>query len=466
MRILAITLLGLSSLLLMACDPAEKTLLQQIKNSGELRVVTRNSPTTYYEAADGFSGFEHDLVQEFASKLGVQPVFILKDNEEEILSALESGAAHMAAAGLSRSKELEKRVEFSSSYQKVNQLLVYRIGTTPPKTMKGIAGRHIEVPAHSRYARTLTALKTRYPELEWTESPDRDTEELLNVVSDGLLEFTVTDSHIYKLNRRHFPALRSAFAIQKSERLAWAFPLYTDGSLKLAARDFIKSIKRNGRLKELLDRHFGAALKSDAVNLSVFHLRIQNRLPKYQSLFQKSAERYNMDWRLLAAISYQESFWNPRSVSPTGVRGIMMLTRTTAREMDVANRLDPEQAIEGGARYINKLMDQIPLEIKEPDRIWFALAAYNVGMGHLKDAQIITQQQKGNPGKWNDVQQRLPLLSRRVYYKKTKHGYARGREPVRYVTRIRNYYEALKKVDEEEREEEQNKAINLRAPAI
>lgn len=459
-------LLGLISLLLPACSPTEQSLLQQIKDRGELIVVTRNSPTTYYEAANDFAGFEHDLAQAFARSIGVEAVFILRDNEEEILSALETGAAHMAAAGLSRSKILEKRVEFSSSYQKVKQLLVYRIGTNPPKTIKGLPGRHVEVPIHSRYARTLVALKVRYPQLEWTLDPDRDTEELLNAVSDGILEFTVTDSHIYRFNRRHFPDLRSAFDIQKAEYLAWAFPLYTDGSLIQESRKFIKAFKAKGELKRLLDQYYGAALKSSAVNLSVFHLRAQNRLPKFQSLFQKYGERHDMDWRLLAAISYQESFWNPRSVSPTGVRGIMMLTRPTAREMSVANRLDPEQAIEGGTRYIKKLIDQLPENIKEPDRTWLALAAYNVGMGHLRDAQLITQKQNGNPNKWNDVQQRLPLLSRRTYYKKTKHGYARGTEPVIYVTRIRNYYEALKKIDEEEREEEQNKAINLKSPAI
>jgi membrane-bound lytic murein transglycosylase F len=458
---------GLISLLLVACSPTEQNLLQQIKNRGELIVVTRNSPTTYYEAASGHAGFEHDLVQKFAESLDVKPKFILGDNEEDMLRALETGAAHMAAAGLSRNKALEQRVEFSSSYQKVKQLLVYRIGTNPPKTMKGLPGRHIEVPMHSRYARTLAALKLHNPKLEWTLDPDRDTEELLNAVSDGLLEFTVTDSHIYKLSRRHFPDLRSAFQIkQKADYLTWAFPRHTDGSLIQESKKFIKKVKRNGELKRLLARYYGAALKLSAVNLSVFHLRAQNRLPKYQGLFQKYGERHDIDWRLLAAISYQESFWNPRSVSPTGVRGIMMLTRATAREMGVANRLDPEQAIEGGTRYIKKLIDKIPEEIHEPDRTWMALAAYNVGMGHLRDAQIITKKQNGDPSKWNDVQQRLPLLSRRAYYKKTKHGYARGQEPVIYVTRIRNYYEALKKIDEEEREEEQNKAINLKAPAI
>lgn len=456
----------LVTLLLPACNPVEQTLVQQIKDRGELVVVTRNSPTTYYEAADGFAGMEHDLVQAFARELHVDPVFIIKDTEEEIIDAIETGAAHMAAAGLGASKELEQRVEFAPHYQSVSQLLVYRSDTNPPSTVKGLKGRHIEVPSHSRYARTLQALKSGHPAIEWTESEDKDTEELLNLVADGLLELTITDSHIYKLNRRHFPSLRSAFQLKKSEKLAWAFPLHTDGSLKKEARKFIKLVRHNGELKLLLEKYYGAALKSDVVNLSVYHLRIQNRLPKYQSLFIKYAEKYRLDWRLLASISYQESFWNPRSVSPTGVRGIMMLTRSTAKELGVANRLDPEQAIEGGAKYLRSLIDRIPAEVKEPDRIWLALAAYNVGMGHLQDAITITKLQKGDPGKWNDVQLRLPLLSRKKYYKFTKHGYARGIEPVRFVTRIRNYYDALIKVDEQEKQEEQNKAINLRAPAI
>jgi len=157
----------------------------------------------------------------------------------------------------------------------------------------------------------------------------------------------------------------------------------------------------------------------------------------------EAAEQTGIDWRLLAAIGYQESHWNPRARSPTGVRGIMMLTQSTMRHLGLKNRLDPRQSIIGGARYIAMMKRRIPDRIPEPDRTWMALAAYNVGFGHLEDARILAQRDGANPDKWVDVKKYLPRLSRRKWYRRTKHGYARGGEPVRYVENIRSYYDIL-----------------------
>jgi membrane-bound lytic murein transglycosylase F len=166
-------------------------------------------------------------------------------------------------------------------------------------------------------------------------------------------------------------------------------------------------------------------------------------LPKYEELVRSVAEEYQLDWQLLAAISYQESHWNPYARSPTGVRGMMMLTSNTAGEMNVENRLDPVQSLRGGARYFKKVKRLLPGDIIEPDRTWFALAAYNIGRGHLEDARVITERQGGDPDRWVDVKERLPLLQKSKYYRSTRHGYARGSEPVTYVKNIRHYYNIL-----------------------
>jgi membrane-bound lytic murein transglycosylase F len=165
-------------------------------------------------------------------------------------------------------------------------------------------------------------------------------------------------------------------------------------------------------------------------------------------MFRKYAKKYDLDWRMLVAIGYQESLLNPDAVSPTGVRGLMMLTRKTAKEMGIKNRLDPENSIKGGAKYFDITRKSIPDEVKEPDRTWFALAAYNVGFYHLEDARIITEKRGLDPNKWLDVKTSLPLLAQRKWYKDTKYGYARGWEPVRYVENIRSYYDILRRDDE------------------
>jgi membrane-bound lytic murein transglycosylase F len=174
-----------------------------------------------------------------------------------------------------------------------------------------------------------------------------------------------------------------------------------------------------------------------------FTSNMRKTLPNYQQLIQQVAAEYQLDWHLLAAIAYQESHWNPLATSPTGVRGMMMLTLPTARELGVQDRLDPLQSLRGGARYLKNIKRRLPQRIAEPDLTWFALAAYNIGMGHLEDARVITQRQGRDPDVWVDVMAYLPYLQKSKYYEKARYGYARGSEPVTYVQNIRHYYSIL-----------------------
>ena len=161
-------------------------------------------------------------------------------------------------------------------------------------------------------------------------------------------------------------------------------------------------------------------------------------------MFEEAARAHGFDWTTLAAMAYQESHWNARARSPTGVRGMMMLTLNTARELGIDSRLDAVQSIHGGAQYLAKLRRRLPSEIREPDRTWLALAAYNVGYGHLKDAMKLADEQGKRTDAWYEVKEMLPLLEQKVHYRRTRHGYARGKEPVTYVTRIRNYEDILR----------------------
>ncbi|MGO1693869.1 MAG: transglycosylase SLT domain-containing protein, partial [Marinobacter sp.] len=179
------------------------------------------------------------------------------------------------------------------------------------------------------------------------------------------------------------------------------------------------------------------------VGARTFMHHVENRLPSYESLFRDHASIFNMDWRLLAAIGYQESHWRPNAISPTGVRGLMMLTRNTANYIGINNRLDAEESIQGGAKYFRMVHKKIPERIAEPDRTWFALASYNVGYGHLEDARRLTEGAGKNPDRWMDVKEFLPLLAQKEWYKQTRYGYARGHEPVLYVQNIRRYYDVL-----------------------
>ncbi|GJL48915.1 MAG: hypothetical protein NPIRA01_01420 [Nitrospirales bacterium] len=190
-------------------------------------------------------------------------------------------------------------------------------------------------------------------------------------------------------------------------------------------------------------------------SLSTFEERkflrhIKTRLPQYREEFYLAGKKYGVPWVLLAAQAYQESHWNRNAVSPTGVRGIMMLTLDTASDLGITNRLDPRKSISGGARYLARLYANLPSNVKDPDRMYFALAAYNVGMGHIKDAQLLATRLKKDKTRWDHLETVLPLLAKKKYYKTLPNRYARGWEPVHYVKRIRAYREILQFLEQQQ----------------
>ena len=450
---------------LLSCSLFERNKLRAVKSAGELVVLTRTSPTTYYKTPDGPSGFEYDLVKGFADSLGVKARFVVANSFTDIIPRLISGDADMAAAGITVTDARSKIVRFTPSYQEIRQQVVYRLGADRPADVPDLVGRQIEVQSGTSYVERLNQLKQQYPDLKWTEV-DKETEDLLQMVWEGLLDISIADSNIVALNRQYFPELQVAFSLGDPQSLAWAFPLSDDHSLDAAAAKYLEKLRTSGELAALIDRYYGPASVSNFINLSVYKVRLRNRLPQYQLLFEKAGKDYGIDWRLLAAIGYQESYWDPTAVSPTGVRGMMMLTEETADQLDIKDRLDPVQSIDGGARYVKGLIERMPPGVADPDRTWMALAAYNIGINHLEDARILTQKQGQDPNKWNDVKNYLPKLAEEKWYKKTKNGYARGFEAVVFVNGVRTYYDVLVKLDEDEKARNTPEAFGLKAPAI
>ncbi len=419
-------------------------LLKQIQDAGELVVVTRNSPTTYYEGPEGPTGFEYELAKKFADFLGVKLKIVIPENLNDIFRILDEGKAHFAAAGLSITDARKKRVVFGPSYQQITEQLVYHRQDERPDSIEDLALGNLEVIAGSSHIESLQALKNdKYPTLDWIEHDDRESEQLLQLVEEQVIDYTIADSNEVAMNQRFMLELRVAFDISKPKKLAWAFPKSEDTSLYDKAMVFFWRTLNNGEVTQLSERHYGHVAKFDYVGNRIYIRHIATRLSKYQQMYQEAGEKYNLDWRLLAAMGYQESHWNPKAVSPTGVRGIMMLTRETAGHLGIKNRLDPKSSIFGGAKYLAQIRNRFEDDLQEPDRTWFAMAAYNVGYYHVEDARIIASNLNKDPNKWIDLKTTLPLLSRKKWYKKTRFGYARGWEPVKYVENIRRYYDLL-----------------------
>jgi len=438
---------------LVACGKPP-TELEQVKAHNELIVITRNSPTAYFEGPDGPTGLEYELAKHFAEYLGVELRVVVPPNFSDILPLTALGNANLAAAGLTITKKREQKVRFGPVYQEITPQLVYRSGSVRPKTLADLNGI-LEVVAGSSHEEQLEKLKKDYPELAWHTNAELESDELLILVWQQLIEYTIADSNELSVNRRFYPELKPAFDISPPESLAWAFPRSKDDSLFNAADAFFSEIREDGTLDRLIDRYYGHIGKFDYVGTRRYQAHVEQRLPQYRNFFIEAASEVGMDWRLLAAIGYQESHWKPDAVSPTGVRGIMMLTKAAAKDLDIMDRNDPEQSIRGGARYLANMLQRIPERIPEPDRTWLALAAYNIGLGHLEDARILTQKNKGDFDRWVDVKENLPLLSKKKWFQQTRYGYARGREPVRYVDNIRTYYDILVWLTEKDSEDKE-----------
>ncbi|MCK5395639.1 MAG: membrane-bound lytic murein transglycosylase MltF [Gammaproteobacteria bacterium] len=424
------------------------TLLEQIKSDGQLIVVTRNSPTTYYEDVDGPAGLEYEMAKMFADELGVELTLLIPETLNDLLNQISNNTAHIAAAGLTITNDRQKIFQFSPPYQEITEQLIYNIANRRPRNLTQIGGGTLEVVANSSHEERLKYLNDIVPDLNWKSNHELESEELLEMVSEDIIEYTIADSNTLSLNQRFHINLRAAFDVSEPQLLAWALPKSEDNSLFLAVEQFFNKIKNNGELTRMIERNYGHVEDFDYVGTKIYRRHIETRLPEYQTLFEEAASEQNVDWRLIAAMGYQESHWDPNAISPTGVRGIMMLTLKTAKDLDVKDRLDPESSISGGTRYFKQTKERIDKSIPEPDRTWMAMAAYNVGFYHLQDAREITGKLNKNPNRWIDVKQALPLLAKRKWYKETRFGYARGWEPVRYVENIRSYYDILKWVDE------------------
>ncbi len=419
------------------------SILYKIKQENTLNVITRNSPTTYYIGPNGPTGFEYELTKQFADYLGVELNIVVQNEFHQILPSIVSGDAHIGAAGITHTQQREAYVDFGPEYTKVVSQLAYRSGHPKPKTIEDLQGMRVAVLQGSTHAQTLRDHREFFPNLQWKEYADLTSEDLILLTSDSLIDYTIADSNELAVTRRYFPNIRVAFDLGPEQPLAWALKQSNDDSLKKAVNKFFTQIENNGTLTHLKEKYFGHVKKLRPVDSHTFLKHVSERLPKYENLFKEAAIEYDQDWRFLAAVSYQESLWNSKAVSPTGVKGLMMLTRDTAKQLKIANRVDPQMSVLGGTEYFLYMHSKIPERITEPDRTWMALAAYNIGFGHLEDARILTQRAGDNPDLWMDIRKYLPLLSNKKWYEKTRFGYARGREPVIYVQNIRNYFDLL-----------------------
>jgi len=427
----------------MGCEQLSmRSALDVIRARGELRVLTRSDATSLEEGPGARAGFEYELAKAFADHLGVRlkPVFI--DRVRDMVPALLRGEADIIAAGLAMTKHLGAHVAFGPPYMEVTLEVVGRRGGHAPRATADLIGQPLWVHAGTVEEELLKEEKRRYPELSWRPVSEYAPEELLEMVSRGIIPLTIANSRVVAKHQPHHPDLVAHFPISERQSLAWAMNPRSS-QLQTAVNSWFKRPETTELIEQLKEHYYAHLDRFDLADLLTYHRRLQNRLPEYRKYFEAAGTRYGVDWRLVAALAYQESHWHPEAESFTGVKGLMMLTRKTAAELGVRKRLDPEESISAGARYFAHLHRRIGAGVPEPDRTYMALAAYNVGWGHLEDARMLAQRLGKNPNGWPAVRSTLPLLGKPTFYKTLPHGFARGTEPVRFVDCIRTYHSIL-----------------------
>lgn len=417
--------------------------LHKINKADQITIITRNTPHCYYLYRDEPMGFEYELAREFADYLGVELKVKIAESWEGMIPVLNNGAGALIAAGMTITPRRQNQVSFSIGYMDIQQHLIAHRNSPKIKNLKQLSGKKIHVRRATAYQERLEELQGQGVGLTIELHNDMPTEELIQRVAQGEIELTVADSNIALLNRRHYPSAIMAHPISGQQHLGWA--VHPEArQLKAKINSFFKVIKENGKFDEIYNKYYGGIASIDYVDLKVFHRKIKNKLSRYSPFIKAAAKKYGFDWRLIAAQIYQESHLNPRAKSRAGARGLMQLLPRTARSLDVNDLYNPVENINGGVRYLKQLYDRFD-KADTTNRLLIALAAYNVGQGHVQDARNLAVKKNLDPNSWESLAQTLPLLRYRKYYKDAKYGYCRGTEPVMYLKQIMIYYDILKR---------------------
>jgi membrane-bound lytic murein transglycosylase F len=426
-------------------DPAalfQPNAIEQIRARGELRVVTLNLPTCYYLGAQGTEGLEYELVSAYAASIGVKLNIYPLANEHALQAELAAGRADIAAASLTNTAEWARVADAADPYTLIPQLVVYQRNGLKPRDTLQLESAKLAVRAGSAQELILQRLRhTVAPALQWVETAPSSADPIEDVDS-GAAQYAITDEREFSFAHHLYPNVLVGFALPERRPVQWMVRHRAPG-LVASVNTFFRTLAASGKLPQMVQESSGDTRRFEYEESREFQAHVGERLPRYRALFEEAAAQSGLDWRLLAAVGYQESKWEPRAASGDGAVGVMMLTADTAQAMGIKDRTDPQQSIAAGARYLAQVRAMIPERIAEPDRTWLTVAAYNVGFGHLEDARVIAQSHGKNPDSWADVREALPLLAQERWSESAKRGYARGWEPVQFVDRIQRHLTLL-----------------------
>ena len=416
--------------------------LAEVKERGVLRVITRNNAVTFFLWRGEQMGFEFELLREFARRHKLHVEVVVAPRHASLFDMLRLGAGDIAAASLPiDAPPRASGIAMTRPFNYVYDYLVARHDDDTILEFDDLAGRAVTVRPSSAHWHTLQWLRDAGLKFDIQSAPeDAETESLIAAVGEGRIDLTAAPSHVFDLELSYRTDVRKAFTLRGPVALGWAVR-DENTELLAALNEFLDKEYRGLFFNVVYQKYFENPARMRAHRKDRVDHEQANGLSPYDDIVKREAEKHHFDWRLIVAQMYQESRFKRKARSRAGAVGLMQLLPRTAREFGVKNLRDPEQSIRGGTAYLAWLHRRLEPELTVKDRIWFALAAYNAGFGHLRDARELADELGLDRNRWFDnVEEAMLLLSKRRYYRKSMFGYVRGHEVTNYVRQIRERY--------------------------
>ncbi len=421
--------------------------LTAIKARGTLRLLTHNNSASYYLLRGELLGFEYELVKRFAEQQGLLLEVVVVEDHAALFDKLLAGEGDLAAASLTPTAEREGRgIAFSRPYLYSEERLVAR-ADDPIERPEQLAGRSLWVRPSSSYRQTLEALQAQGVALHIEAVPETlETEQVMARVASGEYDLTLADSHLVAIEQNYRDDLRSPFALGPEQGQAWA--VRADNPELLAAVNAFHAQMYRGTFYNITyKKYFDNPRNIQRAKEGLAGLDAEGRISPYDELFRQEADKHDFDWRLILAQAFQESRFDPAAKSWVGAKGLLQVMPNTAKELGVKELGKPENGVRAGVAYLAWVRERFEDSLPLAERIWFSLAAYNAGAGHVQDARRLAQRQGWDANQWfGHVEQAMLLLGQREYAKQARYGYVRGEEPVTYVRNIRDLYRAYSRL--------------------
>ena len=418
-----------------------------IKKSGVLRFATYNGPTSYYLWKGVLRGFDYDMAKAFADKHKLQLQVVVVPNEDDLVDWVVDGRADIAGASTTITQDrLQRGVEFSTPFLETTEKIISNRNTPKMDTIADLQGRTLTLRAYSSFIETARELRESGIDIRVQVAPaTMSFEEILNHVAEGLFEATIEDGYIADIQTALRPELVIGLQVNEGQQQGWMVKQGHKDLLRRVNR-FLKRFSKSEEFDKLLTAYF----KPDPHLTQKIAARVipGQPLSPYDKIVQSSSLEHDFDWRLIVAQMWQESNFNPNAVSPVGAQGLLQVMPRTGEDMGYPPPLfDPEKNVKAGVKYMEWVRNRFKDPLPASEQLWFTLASYNAGLGHLLDAQRLAEELGLDPSKWFDnVEVAMLKLSEPQYFEKARYGYVRGSEPVAYVRKISQLYQAYTNV--------------------